>query len=100
MVTVYTLAGCRTCKELLSRLNALLLPYRNVCADEEINEELADNLENLLNTSLYPIVHIAKPGVDIYLTVEAGEHYYFDNTKTIFVYRSVTHLVDLIKRNL
>jgi glutaredoxin len=98
MITAYTLAGCRTCKELLSRLNSTSLPYRNI--DVEANEELADNLENLLNTSIYPIVQIAKPTLDIYFTSEKSDHYYFDNTKIIFVYSGVAHLIDLIKRNL
>lgn len=98
MITVYTLTGCKTCKELLSRLNALSLPYRNI--DVEANEELAENLENLLNTSMYPIVQIFKSAVDIYLISERSDHYYFDNTRIIFVYSSLPHLIDLIKRNL
>ena len=98
MITIYTLEGCSYCKWLVTELDNIKLPYRNINVIE--NDELATSLEDMLNTTIYPIVHISKPLTDVYLIAEADEHYYFDNSKIIFVYNDIPHLVQLIKRNL
>ncbi len=95
MITIYTLQGCSQCKWLVDELNKSSLKYRNLDADE--HDELATRLEDLLNTTLYPIVHIDKGNKDIYLISEDIDHLFHDDSISILNYKSIPHLTQLIK---
>lgn len=53
-VTVLRLSGCSYCEELVEKLEANSIPYIPIDANE--NGKLADKIEALLNTDIYPIV--------------------------------------------
>jgi hypothetical protein len=95
MINIYTLKGCSQCKWLVSELDKIGLKYRNLDADE--NDKLATRLEDLLNTTLYPIVHIDKSSTDIYFISEELNHQFYDNTISILHYGDIPHLIHLIK---
>ena len=98
MINIYTLEGCSQCKWLVLELNRAGLEYRNFDADE--HDEIATRLEDLLNTTLYPIVHIDKGHKDIYLVSEDTSHYFHDDSIAILTYLNIPHLVQLIKSNI
>lgn len=53
-VTVLRLSGCSFCEELVEKLEANNIPY--IPIDANANGKLADKIEALLNTEIYPIV--------------------------------------------
>lgn len=53
-IKVVRLAGCSWCEALTEKLDAHKIKYESIDADT--NSELADQLEELLNTSYYPII--------------------------------------------
>ena len=98
MINIYTLKGCSQCKWLVEELNKERLEYRNFDADE--HDDLATRLEDLLNTTLYPIVHIDRGSTDVYFISEEINHRFFDTTISILNYKSIPHLVQLIKTHI
>jgi glutaredoxin len=55
-VTVLQLSGCPYCEELIEKLDKKGIPYSLIDANN--NGELADEIEALLNTDIYPIILI------------------------------------------
>lgn len=53
-VTVLRLSGCSYCEELIEKLEAKNIPYTSIDANE--NGKLADKIEDLIGTDVYPIV--------------------------------------------
>lgn len=53
-VRVLRLNGCGWCEEVIRQLTDLNIPFQTLDANKE--GELADRLESLLNTLLYPII--------------------------------------------
>lgn len=98
MVNIYTLEGCSQCKWLVDELQKTDLKYCNFDANE--NDEIATKIENLLNTTLYPIVHIDKGDRDIYIISEDTKHYFYDDSIVILNYLNISHLIQLIKTNI
>ena len=97
MINIYTLEGCSQCKWLVEELNKTSLKYRNFDANEY--NDLAIILEDLLNTTLYPIVHINKGSKDIYIISEEIDRSFYDESIAVLNYESVLHLIHLIKTN-
>lgn len=58
-VKVLRLGGCGWCKEVVYRLEEAGVKFESLDANEE--EELADRVEALLDTLLYPIIIIDRP---------------------------------------
>lgn len=55
-VTVLRLSGCTYCEELVRKLNAKQVAYSTIDAD--IESDFADEVEDLLDVYVYPIVRI------------------------------------------
>ena len=55
-VTVLRLSGCPFCEELIEQLDWREVSYTSIDAND--NGELADDIEALLNTDIYPIIII------------------------------------------
>lgn len=98
MINIYTLEGCSQCEWLIREINKTGLKYHNFDANEY--DEQATKLEDLLNTTLYPIVHIEKGSKDIYLISEDLDHYYYTDSIVILSYEDIPHLMQLIKTNI
>ena len=64
-IKVVRLSGCSWCEALVSQLDNFKLTYESIDAD--INSDLADKLEDILNTNMYPIVIIDSPITSFYL---------------------------------
>ena len=96
MLQIYTLEGCSRCSALVKELNGQGISYNNIDAD--LNAELADKVERLLSTTIYPIIHIKKLTKSIYLTGEDCQHTAFSDT--VLTYDTIPHAVILIKQNL
>jgi glutaredoxin len=58
-VRVLRLGGCGWCEEISKRLVELGIEFESIDADKE--EELADRVESLLDTLLYPIIIVERP---------------------------------------
>ena len=64
-IKVVRLSGCSWCESLTSQLDKLNLTYESI--DANVNDDLADKLEDLLDTVSYPIVGIESPTISYYL---------------------------------
>ena len=58
-VRVLRLSGCGWCEEVTKRLVESNIEFESIDAD--VNSELADRVESLLDTLLYPIVIVERP---------------------------------------
>jgi glutaredoxin len=64
-IRVLQLQGCKWCESLISQLNDLKISYSTIDANDD--GDLADRLEDLLNTTYYPIVILETPTDSYYL---------------------------------
>lgn len=64
-IKVVRLSGCHWCESLTSQLDKFNLTYESI--DANINGDLADKLEDLLDTVSYPIVSIEAFNTSFYL---------------------------------
>ena len=76
-IKVLRLAGCSWCGELTSELYKLDIPYQSIDAD--IEDSLADKVEDFLNTTYYPIVIVETDKISAYIfrpsnAVDIGIH--------------------------
>lgn len=62
---VLGLRGCPHCKSLKDKLTTQKIHFEAVDADE--NDALADRVEKIVETNIYPIVVIEKPSGSVYL---------------------------------
>ena len=63
-IKVVLLSGCGWCAHLKDILNANNIPFETIDADKE--SALADQLEDLLNTTYYPIVIVETDAMSSY----------------------------------
>lgn len=59
-VRVLRLGGCGWCGEVTKRLTESSIEFESIDANKE--DDLADRVESLLDTLLYPIVIVERPG--------------------------------------
>ena len=64
-VIVLGLSGCGHCESLVDKLNEEKITFEFVDANK--NDELADRMERLLKTEVYPMVILEKMNGSIYL---------------------------------
>lgn len=64
-IKVLQLSGCSWCEELISKLYKLDIRYQSIDADVEDN--LADKVEDFLNTTYYPIVIVETDRTSAYI---------------------------------
>jgi glutaredoxin len=64
-VIVLGLSGCSHCEALSQSLKEEKIPFEFIDAD--VNDKLADRMESLLKTEVYPMVIIEKSEGSIYL---------------------------------
>lgn len=70
-VTVLRLSGCRFCEELVEKLDNSGIAYTALDANE--NGELADQVEDYLNTTIYPMVLVENSNPALVYIVRAKE---------------------------
>lgn len=58
-IRVLRLSGCGWCEEITNRLDSLGIKFESLDANEE--DYLADRLESLLDTLMYPIIIVDRP---------------------------------------
>ena len=75
---IFTLHGCPICKEVLSNLMIDGYSYDSFDCMKDEHSDIADHLEEVLNTNQYPIIFITYPEPKI-ITVDN-----LDNNKQIY----------------
>jgi glutaredoxin len=58
---IFTLSGCPVCKSLISELMIDGYAYEEFDCNKDEHSDIADHLEDILNTNSYPIICITYP---------------------------------------
>ena len=98
MLKIYALKGCDYCKELLASLDREGIDYGVVDADEDLYQDEVNEVEDLLNTFIYPIVAIVKEGVITYISSSEIEGELEEGNTLAYRYEHIPHLIHLIRK--
>jgi glutaredoxin len=98
MLKIYTLEGCDYCKELLASLDREGIHYEVVDAEGDLYQDEVNEVEDLLNTFIYPIVVIVRDGVTTYISSSEMEGVLEDGSTLAYRYEHIPHLVHLIRK--
>lgn len=97
-VTVFRLSGCSYCEELVTKLEAHGIEYESIDADE--NSDLADEIEDLLEVYVYPIVILKSESDALCYLFRASD---YDQTRAVFIdngikkgFMTIDHLIQEI----
>lgn len=93
-ITLYALSTCRNCAALKKVLDDIGIPYKEIVCDDPSNSYVCDDIENLIDCQLYPIVKITKK-----VEKEAGGYFVYKDENLVIHYCN-DHADLLLKKKL
>ena len=97
MVIIYTLEGCRFCQEAIRLLQEEGILYQEF--EESKHTVKCERLQEALNTDYYPIIKIPSPNQPLFIISDSSE-YPRSPYPHLLYYKSIPHLIQLIKTNI
>lgn len=97
MVNIYTLEGCRFCQEAIELLEKEGILYQEFKESEHAIK--CERLQESLNTDYYPMIKIPTSHQPLFIISDSSE-YPRSSYPHILYFKSIPHLIQLIKSNI